>query len=310
MDKLTFEKLISSPFDISSQEAGQLEGLLNSFPYCQAAYILIAKESHDKKSMLYPQKLRKASTYSLNRKVLHHLIFKKSSITEVVVEKKNEISTIKKQDSSPQKKLESNIPVVPATSAPDNSNLLQELEENMRLLKKQRHLYDSNNASVTSNTAQVGKIDLPEIPNTSFPSVALKKRHLTPLPTTAPLFIEETKLGEELSSEQKQQGSELEMLLAYLFPPVERTQQDTIDKFIEKDPKISKATKLVSHKENDDLSKPSTELKIELTTENYAQILVKQNKIEKAKEVYRKLILKYPDKSAYFAAKIHELDNR
>jgi len=86
MDKLTFEKLTSSPFDISSQDAGQLEGLLNSFPYCQIAYLLIAKESHDKNSMLYPQKLRKASTYSLNRKVLHRLIHKKSTAT--VPEKK------------------------------------------------------------------------------------------------------------------------------------------------------------------------------------------------------------------------------
>ena len=45
----------------------------------------------------------------------------------------------------------------------------------------------------------------------------------------------------------------------------------------------------------------------EVVTETMAEVLLKQGKSEKAVEVYRKLSLHNPDKSAYFAAKIEQL---
>ena len=48
----------------------------------------------------------------------------------------------------------------------------------------------------------------------------------------------------------------------------------------------------------------------EVVTEAMAEVLVKQDKIEKAIEVYRKLSLINPSKSAYFAAKIESLSTR
>ncbi len=48
----------------------------------------------------------------------------------------------------------------------------------------------------------------------------------------------------------------------------------------------------------------------DIITESMAEVLLKQDKKEKAIEVYQKLGLLYPDKNAYFAAKIHELNIR
>jgi pentatricopeptide repeat protein len=45
-----------------------------------------------------------------------------------------------------------------------------------------------------------------------------------------------------------------------------------------------------------------------VVSESLAKIMVKQGKIEKAVEIYRELICKYPDKKAYFAGKIDELN--
>jgi hypothetical protein len=45
----------------------------------------------------------------------------------------------------------------------------------------------------------------------------------------------------------------------------------------------------------------------EVLTETMAEVLIKQGKSEKAAEVYRKLSLLNPDKSAYFAARIEQL---
>jgi hypothetical protein len=44
-----------------------------------------------------------------------------------------------------------------------------------------------------------------------------------------------------------------------------------------------------------------------VVTEAMAEVLIKQDKIEQALEMYRKLSLNYPAKSAYFAAKIESL---
>jgi hypothetical protein len=45
-----------------------------------------------------------------------------------------------------------------------------------------------------------------------------------------------------------------------------------------------------------------------VVTETYAELLVRQGYAEKAKEMYRELMLRNPEKSSYFAAKIKELN--
>jgi len=88
-------------------------------------------------------------------------------------------------------------------------------------------------------------------------------------------------------------------------------QGQIIDEFIKKSPSIkpqvpgeAKASKKA---DTVDLSEPSQRLKDDLVTENLALILVKQGKKEKAIEVYKKLIWKFPQKKAYFATQIEEL---
>ena len=58
-----------------------------------------------------------------------------------------------------------------------------------------------------------------------------------------------------------------------------------------------------------DLSKNSTTFNDRIVSESFAKLLVKQNNKQQAIEIYRKLILKFPDKYAYFAALIKELED-
>jgi len=44
-----------------------------------------------------------------------------------------------------------------------------------------------------------------------------------------------------------------------------------------------------------------------MVTENLANIMIRQGLLEKAIEVYNKLIWKFPHKKAYFVARIEEL---
>ncbi|SHN13538.1 hypothetical protein SAMN04488057_107202 [Cyclobacterium lianum] len=56
-----------------------------------------------------------------------------------------------------------------------------------------------------------------------------------------------------------------------------------------------------------DLSEKSTVLNDNMLSESFARLLVKQNKKPEAIEIYRKLILKFPQKKTYFADQIEQL---
>ena len=57
----------------------------------------------------------------------------------------------------------------------------------------------------------------------------------------------------------------------------------------------------------EDLSSKSTKIKKNLASENLANILVQQGKIKKAIKIYEHLILKIPEKKAYFVSQIEKL---
>ena len=56
-----------------------------------------------------------------------------------------------------------------------------------------------------------------------------------------------------------------------------------------------------------DLSEKSNEFPTDIITENMANIFVTQGKTEKAISIYKKLILKSPEKKSYFASQIENL---
>ena len=90
---------------------------------------------------------------------------------------------------------------------------------------------------------------------------------------------------------------------------IERQRQlDLIDSFIKKEPRISpvRAKPGEAHTQ-EDLTKRTKPVGGGLVTESFAKILEKQGKLDKAREIYEKLIVKNPEKKAYFAAKISEL---
>ena len=86
-------------------------------------------------------------------------------------------------------------------------------------------------------------------------------------------------------------------------------QNSIIDSFLMKDPGLIRTTKsqLEAMGKQEDLSVGSAKLEKGIVTESYAKILTMQGRREKAIEVYEKLILKFPEKKAYFASKIQEL---
>jgi hypothetical protein len=84
----------------------------------------------------------------------------------------------------------------------------------------------------------------------------------------------------------------------------EETKFDWIDDFLERNPKIT----VSKSAENKDLTKSQSLTTKEIMTETLANLYWKQKKYEEAKNAFRVLALKYPEKSGFFADQIKLLE--
>jgi hypothetical protein len=87
-----------------------------------------------------------------------------------------------------------------------------------------------------------------------------------------------------------------------------KEQIDLIKAFSKKEFKLATLKEMEDFQKQADLSENSTHLHPTLLSESYAKLLVKQGKKQKAREIYQKLMVKFPDKNIYFADLIKGLD--
>jgi hypothetical protein len=101
-------------------------------------------------------------------------------------------------------------------------------------------------------------------------------------------------------------------VVASQVPPedsdIKRKEQIIIERFIEEEPQIrpQSSDKL----DNENKAKKSSEDRDELVTETLAAIYSEQMLYHKAIASYKKLMLKFPEKSRYFAEKIEQLEKK
>ncbi len=87
----------------------------------------------------------------------------------------------------------------------------------------------------------------------------------------------------------------------------QRRQQQIIQGFMKKNPRIARQDNNLEPINVDLSSRLAASGDSSVETEAFANILIRQGKIEKAIDVYQKLILKKPEKRNYFAKKLSEL---
>jgi len=87
----------------------------------------------------------------------------------------------------------------------------------------------------------------------------------------------------------------------------QKEQIEIIDQFIKTQPSIPRPKAITPVATDSDLAEPSAQFGENIVSETLVEILLKQGKKEKAIEALKKLIWKFPQKKAYFAAQIEEL---
>jgi tetratricopeptide (TPR) repeat protein len=278
VNKEGFNKLVSDYSDVDKQFQ-DLEKLVDRFPYSQPLRMLSMKSSTKLSKVEYQKRLGLAAFYSTDRNVLRSLV-EDGLVPSDRSHKKVVVKQVKDQTPIIAKKIVTKV----KKSTVDADILRNEVLANLEELQKSK-------AHFLEITEQ-GEVEIVE-----RKAPQLKKKELASAKAKKPKAKSTSEKAIQKSIKAKPKASR------------SRTKKDDIiDKFIADEPSITPNQK--PQENQSDLSKPSSVLKEDLVSENLAIIFANQGKASKAIEIYKKLIWKFPQKKASFAARIEELKKK
>ncbi|MEN9335479.1 MAG: hypothetical protein RLZZ500_466 [Bacteroidota bacterium] len=271
MNTTDYTYLINKPHAINERQFMELEAVLENFPYFQSARTLRLKHLYNQDSFRYNHALKVAAAFTTDRSVLFDFITSDNFNTvdnKLYDQKVAELLNMDVID----------LEIVEPQPIPQASN---PLEQSLLTSIKQ-----SGEATTTISPSEeklgIGK---PLEFNTSEKHSFQEWLQLSRLKPIERKEIPKTPTADVPNSEERKKKLNL------------------IDKFIETNPKIpaiQKDSVLPSNLvENEDKSY--------LMTETLAKVYLEQKKYQRAIQAYEILILKYPEKSSFFADRIEEI---
>ena len=275
MNKESFNQLVGDYSKLDSQFK-DLEILMKEFPYSQPVRMLNVKSSSIVSKAKFQERLALAAFYTADRNVLRSLIESGKVPSDVSMvsspTRKKTRKTVAKKPSLPTKKKKTE-------KITGGEALRREVLANLALLQKQKQSF----------------LQLDELPSApvSAPAPARKQKVVV------------KKQKEVVKKEVKETPAKPVVVSK---SPRQTNKRELIDKFIADEPRITPKKPL--RENQSDLSKASGELKEDLVSENLALIFARQGKTSKAIDIYKKLIWKFPQKKASFAAQIEVLKKK
>jgi tetratricopeptide (TPR) repeat protein len=272
MNTNDYINLLNNSKAINDKQTLILETIVQEFPFYQSARALYLKGLYNQESFRYNYELKKTAAHTTDRSVLFDFVTSddfKIFQQEVYDKYQAEIQNIIVADFE-----------------------LVQVEEGLTV--------DLNAISKVNTTIR-----------TEFVA--------NEIPKTANEMVEaELQIGKPLHFEKNETHSFSEWLQLSKIAPIVRDEEekqhevsselekkfDLIEKFIELNPKIPQAKDSTSVPAN--VAK-SNEMPSSIMTETLAQIYLEQKKYTKAIQAYDILILKYPEKSSFFADRIKNI---
>lgn len=279
-----YYELIENPFLLNKDSLEPLGNLVEQYPYVESFRILYALNMLLLDDHRYQDQLHKAALYASDRKKLKQWV----DLLSLKEEEEEQDQGQKKES-----QLESNFPkdetqiVVAeedkietiATESPDPIILKESKEENVRA-ETETSVFELEKEGKLAHQQEVKR--------------AKTKAELLKLVRQRLAEIEQEKKGQEIS----------------VSAPIDddkTTKARLIERFIIENPSISRPDKTDFFNPQQEAIESSMDDDDYFVTETLAQIHTQQGNIQKAIEIYQKLILKNPEKSAYFAAQIENL---
>ncbi|MCP1994930.1 tetratricopeptide repeat protein [Flavobacterium sp. HSC-61S13] len=276
MNTIELHNLLHHPEKMDPEKTVQLEEIAREFPYFQSIKVLVLKGLYTQKSFRYNSELKKTAAYTTDRDVLFDFIVS----DQFVGYKPLDLALPQEQDPIEAK-------ATATAESPKTTPLV---------------------ASLLKTIIQT-EAEAPEVPPSIHPIATME---------VVEELEEKLEIGKPLSfgSDEKYSFQEWLQLaktgtIAREEPPKEQIndpekqkKQELINKFIESNPKIVAVKNSVITPANIEVSNQDNSY---IMTETLAKIYLEQKKYQKAIQAYEILILKYPEKSSFFADQILDI---
>ncbi len=283
MNTYEFTYILNKPKAIKEKHVHGLEKIVIEFPFFQSARALLLKGLYNQESFQYNPALRKTAAYTTDRSVLFDFITSGNfaPIQKLFIEEKEAfINEIKVND----------IEIVTVTSSKlktiETSTLEQSIVNSIKEFEGvEPHSNKVETIAQVSEKLNIGKpLDFSKDEKHSF-------QEWLQLANFSPIKRDKKEQNQEIKSIPIPTDSIKEKKIAL------------IDRFIENNPKISPvkdAPKIVHIPEQ-------SQDNSYLMTETLAKVYLEQKKYQRAIQAYEILILKYPEKSTFFANRISDI---
>ncbi|MFC0875198.1 hypothetical protein ACE01N_01320 [Saccharicrinis sp. FJH2] len=267
MNKGEFIAYLKEPASITPEVAPQLKELLKAYPAFQTGHVLLLKSLYETKDVLYEKYLTKIAAYAGNRELLYDYILGTPDIKSV--EPGLKPVEISKEERNQQQE-------TPEQEFEQQQEVFQEPKA-----AKENTYFDS--VTISNDYFNISKITREGTSGDKFDGVHSFAQWLD---------IMSHRPNEADVDEEK---------------PVQPNKKwELIDNFIKETPAFTASREKPVDKDGvvQDLSAKSVSDSDEFMTETLARIYIKQRNFEKALQIFKKLSLKYPEKSIYFAGQI------
>jgi tetratricopeptide (TPR) repeat protein len=311
MNVSEFTSLINQPELVHDKQTDVLEKIAQEFPYFQSARALYLKGLYNQNSFKYNYALKIAAAHTTDRGVLFDFITSDSfsnitpnqQTTEEVVLASDETTEVVTQEAEIEIPQETEVKLEQRDNTIEQS-LLDSIKE-----AEEAQIETKVTEQITSEILE------PEIQEIEIEQQeAIQEIREEKLDLGKPLNFS---VGETHSFQEWLQLSNLKPIQRAENPEPEtpaseidfekQKKNELIDKFIEANPKIPKIKPdaplptVFYESSNADASA--------LMTETLARVYLEQKKYQKAIQAYEILILKYPEKSSFFADRILDIKN-
>lgn len=268
-------------------EAQNVLVLRNQYKYCQVLHGLAARASRDHALADHAAVLQEAAIHSTDRSVL------------------KEIMTHRIADAE--------LPAIAITSTAEATHdFADEVFEDLERLKHSKEIFESMFGTSGLQPVTEKKPEKPKrevLKSKKQRIIEMAKELAAPANPESKIVVKSKTRKEKKSAPADPLIEAIKTSHKKIKPENEKTKEqiEIINQFIKAKPVI--ATQPVAEENPQDMSESvrSGEFTDHIVSETLVEILIKQGKKDKAIEVLKKLIWKFPQKKTYFAARIDDL---
>ena len=329
MNAGSFLKYINTPSLLHQLPYEELKTMVLQYPFSANLHMLLLLKSKQENHKDYEKNLAMAASHSINRsylyKLLHNLELMELDSGQLL--KEDEILELKDL-ASLEKNLEKEWVLLEEEETPigDNINGLGDHRE----MEKAEEIEVSDGEQVSSDEVKHPEASVD--PEKELPSEGIEDELLSTMNALNALIedvIAHEEHAEDISQEEILEISSLtEVIKHYLPEQEEENKETTLDEtggqehVLEEESETAPPTETHSPQETSiprkertgkqkvsEIASKSIKSQSRVASETLAQILEKQGLTDQAIKMYEQLILTFPEKNAYFAAKIENLKN-